>query len=86
MADENEKVNRDLLRSSNNVPRTQSLSILKPTLLHIGFILKLLLVARLFPGATDPHLLWIYPAPEKLHCISCAISESISLHKNVLFV
>lgn len=78
LADENEKAKRDLFRGSNNVPGIHSLSILKPTPLYIGFILKFFCVARWLPGATDPYLPWIYPAQEKPHCISCVISESIT--------
>lgn len=36
LADENEKANRDLFRGLNNVRRTHSLSIVKPTFLHTG--------------------------------------------------
>lgn len=78
----------DLFRGSNSIPRTHSVPIMKPTLLHIGFILKFYFVGRWLPGATNSHLPWIYTAPEKPHCVSCAISESITLDRtlqNVLF-
>lgn len=42
------------------------LSSSKPTLLHTGFTLKFLLLARQLPGATDPHLPWICQ-PQKNH-------------------
>lgn len=56
---------RELYFRAQTMSPEYTLSILNPTLLYIGFILKFFFVGRWLPGATDPHLPWIYPAPEK---------------------
>lgn len=60
---------RELYLGAQTMSSESTLSILNPTLLYIGFILKFF-VGRWLPGATNPHLPWIYPATETPHYIS----------------